>query len=278
LMLYKTQKAGDEEVHLAEKAKQLGLDVQVLTAAEAQKLQPGIKLDIAGAVHYRCDAHLAPNVLMKQLVKHLEANGVTIVKNAEVTRIEHNGTKITKVHTAIQAWDADEVIIAGGSWSPGIVKLTGLKLPLMPGKGYSFMHDEPQKRMSIAALLMEARVSVTPMGNQVRFGGTMELGSIDHHINMNRVKGIVESIPKYFPDFAPPVPPENKIWHGFRPCSPDGLPYIGRVSKYKNLIIASGHGMMGLSLGPATGKLVSELVAEKPISMVIQSFAADRYR
>lgn len=277
LMMFKSQKAGDEEIHLAKKANQLGLDVQVLSPEECQNLQPEVKLDIAGAVHYRCDAHLTPQNLVRQLINYLEAKGVKFYRNNEVVKVSSHENKITKVYTETEEWEANEVIIAGGAWSPEIAKLISLNVPMMPGKGYSFMVDEPAKRMSIAALLMEARVSVTPMGNQIRFGGTMELGPINHKINMNRVRGIVESIPKYFPDFAPALPAESTIWHGFRPCSPDGLPYIGRVKKYKNVILATGHGMMGLSLGPATGKLVSELMEEKPTSMSVSSFSPDRY-
>jgi len=277
LMLYKTQKAGDEEVHLAEKARELGLDVVPLSAAQTQALQPEMQLDIAGSVHYRCDAHLTPNTLMRQLTKYLEGAGVKIHRNTEVTKIEKHDGRVIKVFSGAQSWDADNVVIAGGSWSPEIAKLAGMNLPMMAGKGYSFMFDEPAKRMHIAALLMEARVSVTPMGNQIRFGGTMEIGPINHKINMNRVQGIVESIPKYFPDFKPALPTEKNIWHGFRPCSPDGLPYIGRVKGLDNLVIAGGHGMMGLSLGPATGKIVSEILAETKTSMPIGPFAADRY-
>jgi len=277
LMLYKTAKTGEEELHMAEKARSLGLDAIPLTAAECQTLQPNIKLDVLGAVHYRCDAHLTPGSLMAQLIKYLETAGVKIHRDNEVIKIEKQGNKITKVHSATQEWDAGQVIIAGGSWSPEIAKLVGINLPLMPGKGYSFMFDEPAKRMHIPSLLMEARVSVTPMGDQIRFGGTMEIGPINHKINTNRVKGIAESIPRYFPDFKPALPPEEKTWHGFRPCSPDGLPYIGRVNKFSNLTIATGHGMMGLSLGPATGKLVSELLSETAMSMPVEAFAAGRY-
>jgi D-amino-acid dehydrogenase len=277
LMLYKTQKAGEEEIHLAEKARSLGLPIDILTAAQTQALQPDVKLDIAGAVHYRCDAHLTPNTLMRQLTTYLENAGVKIHRNNEVVKIEKHNDRVTKVFSATQEFDVDTLIIAGGSWSPEIAELVGLNLPLMPGKGYSFMFDEPAKRMHIASLLMEARVSVTPMGNQIRFGGTMEIGPVNHWININRVKGIVESIPKYFPDFKPTLPAEKNIWYGFRPCSPDGLPYIGRSSKLTNVVIATGHGMMGLSLGPATGKLVSEILTEQPTSMPVLAFSPNRY-
>ena len=93
---------------------------------------------------------------------------------------------------------------------------------------------------------------------------------------MQRVKGIVESVPKYFPDLHPALPDEKNIWYGFRPSSPDGLPYIGRSTHRKNLIIATGHGMMGLSLGPATGLLVSQIIAEEKLEMAVDFFAANR--
>ncbi len=277
LMLYKTEKAGEEEVHLAEKARALGLDVEALSAEQARALQPQLNLDVAGAVHYRCDSHLAPHVLMRRLTAYLETAGVKISRGSEVIKIDHQQAKITNIHTHTETFQADEVVIAGGAWSPAITKLIGLNVPLMPGKGYSFMYDEPQQRMSIASLLMEARVSVTPMGNQVRFGGTMELGAMNNKVNMNRVKGIVEAIPKYFPDLSPAIPEAEKIWHGFRPCSPDGLPYIGRSGKYQNLLVAGGHGMMGLSLGPATGKLITEMIQGHTLSMQTGAFNPDRY-
>ena len=94
---------------------------------------------------------------------------------------------------------------------------------------------------------------------------------------MNRVKGIVESIPKYLPDLQPGLPAEKDIWFGFRPSSPDGLPYIGRSNKYDNLVVATGHGMMGLSLGPATGLLVSQVLGETATEIDIAAFSPNRY-
>jgi D-amino-acid dehydrogenase len=100
---------------------------------------------------------------------------------------------------------------------------------------------------------------------------------MNNRINMNRVKGIVESVPKYFPDLHPVVPSEKDIWFGFRPSSPDGLPYIGRSGKYSNLIIATGHGMMGLSLGPATGLLVSQVADDAVTPIDIGAFSPNRF-
>jgi D-amino-acid dehydrogenase len=213
---------------------------------------------------------------MNGLITYLNNHGVTIIRGKEVDRIETDGDKIARVFTGSTAWEADQYIIATGSWSPAVAKMADLKISLMPGKGYSFMEAEPQQRLTIPALLCEARVAITPMNGSIRYGGTMELDKINTRVNMQRVKGIVESVPKYFPDLTPGVPAEKDIWYGFRPSSPDGLPYIGRSDKKKNLIVATGHGMMGLSLGPATGLLVSQIVAEQKTEMSVNSFAINR--
>ncbi|MGI4751599.1 MAG: NAD(P)/FAD-dependent oxidoreductase [Janthinobacterium lividum] len=277
LMFYKTEQAGEEEAHLAKRANELGLDMQVLSAAECKKLQPELNLDVLGAVHYRCDAHVYPNSLIVGLIDYLQKNSVKIIQNQLVTKIETSGNQISKVFTGQKEWTADQYIIAGGSWSPAIAKMVSLNVPLLPGKGYSFMVPEPENRMTIPALLAEARVAITPMNGQIRYGGTMELDKINTRINMKRVEGIVESIPKYFPDLRPETPAEKDIWFGFRPASPDGLPYIGRPSQFKNLVIATGHGMMGLSLAPATGKLVSEIMGEKQTTISTKAYSVNRF-
>jgi len=277
LMLYKTAKVEEEEMHLAEKAKRLGLDVEVLSADACSKLQPKLDIDIKGAVHYKCDAHLYPYKLMPLLIRYLEESGVKILRNKEVDKIRTSGSKITSVCSGNEEFTADEYILAGGSWSPGIAKLAGLKMPLMPGKGYSFMIEEPQKRMHIPAILCEARVAVTPMNGSIRLGGTMEIDKINNKINMARVKGIVESTSKYFPQLKPAMPAIESVWYGFRPCSPDGIPYIGRVNSYQNLVVATGHGMMGISLGPGTGKLISEILNHQKPSLETDIYSPSRY-
>ena len=277
LAFYKTEKVAEEEAHLAGKAKELGLDMGVLNAAECQLLQPELQLDVLGAVHYRCDGHLYPQKLMGALVHYLEHNGVNIVRGSEVSRIEQNGKEITKVFTGERAWKADHYVLASGSWSPAVAKMMDIRVPLMPGKGYSFMESEPEQRMTIPALLCEARVAITPMNGSIRYSGTMELDKINQRVNMQRVKGIVEAVPKYFSNLHPQLPAAEQVWFGFRPSSPDGLPYIGHSAKLKNLVVATGHGMMGLSLGPATGALVSQLISGQQTDIDIKAFSPSRF-
>jgi D-amino-acid dehydrogenase len=277
LMLYKTLKTEDEELHLAQKARSLGLDVQPLSVNECRELQPNLALNITGAVHYKCDAHLQPYLLMKLLISRLEILGVKFIRNKAITRITTKSNKIEAIYSGNDLFLADHYVLASGAWSSQIASLAGLKIPMMPGKGYSFMLPEPQKRMHIPALLCEAKVAVTPMNGNIRLGGTMEIDKINSRVNMNRVKGIVESVSNYLPDLKHQLPEKSSVWSGFRPCSPDGLPYIGAVKKVDNLIVATGHGMMGLSLGPATGKLVSQLIMGEQTSLDLALYSPDRF-
>ncbi|MBZ5858902.1 NAD(P)/FAD-dependent oxidoreductase [Flavihumibacter profundi] len=277
MMYFKDPKVGEEEAHLAEKARSMGLDVDTLGRQAAQQLEPAVTLDVLGAVHYKCDAHLYPNKLNQQLLQHLQARGVRVITGTEITRIDSKQGKVSAVQTETQTIGADLFILAAGSWLPELLKKCGQQIPLMPGKGYSFTLDHPQKSLNIPAILCEARVAITPMAGKMRYGGTMELGPVNHSKNMNRVRGIVESIPAYFPGLQVAMPAEQDVWYGFRPCSPDGLPYIGYIKSLDNLIVAGGHAMMGLSLGPATGKLVAELASRKKTSVSIEAFDPNRF-
>jgi D-amino-acid dehydrogenase len=277
LMYYKTAKVGDEEIHLAEKARSMGLDAEALDPAGVSLLEPGLELDILGAVHYRCDAHLYPNKLIPQLVAALRRAGVHIVTDAPVTRIQHFGNKVTEVLTTQGSFIGDQFVVTGGSWLPQLAALAGVKIPLMPGKGYSFTLDNPARKLNVPAILCEARVAITPMDGRMRYGGTMEIAPVNNRVRMNRVAAIAASVPRYFPGIQPDVPDRKDIWYGFRPCSPDGLPYIGYAKGMKNMLVAGGHSMMGLSLGPATGRVIADLAAHRAPEVPIDAFRADRF-
>nr|WP_294993476.1 FAD-dependent oxidoreductase [uncultured Sediminibacterium sp.] len=277
IMYYKTEKVAEEEIHLAEKARSMGLDVEALSAEQVQQLEPDVKLDVLGGVHYRCDAHLYPNKLNEQLIHYLKEKRVRFVTGSAVKQINRKGNKIISIQAGDHLLDADVFVVAAGSWMPQLLQMAGLHLPLMPGKGYSFTQKITSNQLQVPAILCEARVAITPMGKDLRFGGTMEIGAINDKVNMNRVKGIVESVPAYLPGLNLSMPEEKEVWYGFRPCSPDGLPYIGYGAKYDNMLYAGGHAMMGLSLGPATGKLITELALRKPTTIDIKAFDPARF-
>lgn len=277
MMLSKTEHSAEEEYKQAEEATRLGLYVAILSKEETVALQGGLKMNIVGAVHYRCDAHLQPGILMKKLIQYLKEVGVRIVHNFEVEKIHKVGNKVVSVHAKNgNEFRADAFVLAAGAWSGKVAKYVGLNIPLMPGKGYSFNVECPEEPIKIPALLCEARVAVTPMATKIRFGGTMELGKMGSPVNLKRVQGIVESVNDYFPGLQLTMPSPSSIWHGYRPCSVDGLPYIGFSNKATNMVLATGHGMMGVSLGPATGLLVSELLSGKNTSIDAAPFSPNR--
>ena len=277
LMLFKSAETEREEIEAAKVANQFGLEARVLSLAEAQRLEPFVKLEARGAIYFPGDAHINPQTLINKLMDHIQQRGVAVFPNTNIEDLVIKGEQIKGVRVQNDVQMFDEFIVAAGAWSGTFCSRLGIDLPMQSGKGYSFTLNDVKHNVRIPTLLLEGRVAVTPMGTSLRFGGTMEIGDTNRSVNMNRVKGILETIPKYYPEMNVQLPEEKAIWSGLRPCSPDGLPYIGRSSKLKNLIIATGHSMMGMSLGPATGKLVTELVDEVPCSMDVCAFGPDRF-
>ncbi len=277
LMLCKTTKAFEEEARVAEIGRKLGIPAETLTPEQAAALDANFPMDIAGAVHFPKDCHLTPALHMASLVRRTKAAGVKT--SWETTAIDWrvSGNRITAAGTSRGDFRADEFVVCGGVWSPLLVKRLGLRLPVEAGKGYSLTLSNPRQLPKLCSILVEARVAVTPMGGALRFAGTMEIGGLDRTVNQARVRGIVKSIPQYFPAFTTGDFSQITPWSGLRPCSPDGLPYIGRVRRYANLTIAAGHAMMGVSLGPITGKLVAELLSGETPSFGIDALSPDRY-
>jgi D-amino-acid dehydrogenase len=277
LNLCKSPERLHEETELAHFAKRLGMAADVLLPDEARRLDPGIDLDIAGAVYFPDDAHLSPNHFMACLTRLLLSRGAQIRYDAEVIGWEHVSGRVTGLHLRTGRVVGDEYVIAGGAWSPSLARPLGLKLPMQPGKGYSLTVAKPPQLPQVSYILMEARVAVTPMLGAVRFGGTMELSGLDLTIHPGRVRAIARSAEQYLPAFRPAVFDDARPWSGLRPCSPDGLPYVGRPERFSNLAIATGHAMMGLSLGPITGKIVAEILNEEEPHFDLSQLHPDRW-
>jgi D-amino-acid dehydrogenase len=203
---------------------------------------------------------------------------VRFVGSTRVTGFVTRPSGINAVTTTGGTYAADEFVLAGGSWSPLIVRSLRLQIPMQPGKGYSVTVRNPAVRPRIPMLLEEARVAVTPMGDRLRFSGTMELAGLDSSINIRRVRALLESVPSYLGGLEPAELEQGEMWAGLRPCTPDGLPFIGRFRTYDNLIAATGHAMVGISLAPITGKLVTQIVHGLIPSIDLHLLRPDRYR
>ena len=265
LMVCNTEEGLEHEVATAKMSRELGLPVEILDSRKIAAMEPDLRMTVAGGIYFPKDAYLAPWRFMSALKKRVEVRWNTDVG------LRADGNRV------VSDFDADEVVICGGAWSSQIARDLQLHLPMQAGKGYSLTLQHPKRKPAHAMILSEARVAVTPMNGSLRFGGTMEIIGTDLSINPARVRGIVKAVPKYLPDFSVDDFRDVQPWAGLRPCTPDGLPYIGRFARYTNLSVATGHAMMGLSLGPITGKLMAEVLAGEKASIAIEQLSPDRY-
>jgi D-amino-acid dehydrogenase len=277
LALCKTEHALEEEGRTAEQAQGLGIPAEVLNARDTAKLEPAIQMNIAGSVYFPRDCHLTPQRFMARMKTLAQEAGVNFLWKTEARAVRTEAGRIRAVVTDRAELPADELVLCAGSWSPVLARAMNLKLPMQAGKGYSLTLENPPELPTICAILVEARVAVTPMGNALRIGGTMEMAGLNEDVNPVRVVGIMKAMPRYYPAFEAPHFDGVQAWRGLRPVSPDGLPYLGRTSRYKNVVIATGHAMMGLSLGPISGKLVAEILWGDKTSIDLQLLSPDRY-
>ena len=277
LMLYKTPGGEKDVLSLADLARKYGLEARNLKADEIAVLEPAIQPLASGAVYFVEDANITPHLFLKNMGEYLRSKGVAIYIDTEVLGFAAANGKIDAVKTAKGDYHAKEVVIAGGAWSANIVKDLRIKLMLQPAKGYGITVKQPAKALHIPMLLAEAKIAITPMGNQLRFAGTLELSGLDTSINQRRVNAILRTVPQYLANIQPDQLGEQEIWSGMRPCSPDGLPYIGRFPRYQNLIAATGHAMIGISLAPVSGKLIAEIVQGEKSSIDLDPLRVERF-
>ena len=277
LMLCQTQHALDEEAQTAAKARALNIPAEVLDAKATAALEPGVRMDIAGAVLFPQDCHLTPQRFLADLQRAVIGAGGEVLFDSEVTGWRCESRKIVAARTARGEIAGDEFVLCGGAWSAELARELRLAVPMQAGKGYSLTLPHPRQLPKLCAIFTEARVAVTPMNGTLRFGGTMEIAGLNERINPRRVAGIIKSVPRYYPDFSPDDFASIRPWSGLRPCSPDGLPYLGRTRAYENLCLATGHAMMGLSLGPITGQFIASILSGEKPALDLQLLDPDRY-
>jgi D-amino-acid dehydrogenase len=277
LMLCRTRAGLEAETRAARRARELDLPVEIVTPARAADLSPGIVMDISGAVFYPLDCHLDPRLLLRKLVEIAIAAGITIHWSTRLDGWRTHGTRISAAVTSQGELTADEFVLAAGAWSSQALRTLGCKLPLQAGKGYSFTLPNPPQLPRLCSILSEAHVAVTPMGTSLRIGGTMELAGLDRTVSERRTQAIATAAAQYFPALRAQDIAQARPWAGLRPCSPDGLPFIGRFARYSNLCVAAGHAMLGISLAPITGQLVAQLLTGEQPRIPLEPLSPQRY-
>jgi D-amino-acid dehydrogenase len=258
-----------------EALRELGVPVELLDGAALRAKEPALKEGMAGGHWHPGDAHLRPDRYVAELARVVRAAGGTILEHRAVQGLRVDSGRVAGVVTAQGEVAAAEVVFALGSWSPLIGKQLGLHLPIQPGKGYSITYARPQRAPAIPLLLKERGVCVTAWGSGYRLGSTLEFSGYDDALNQGRLDALKRGAAEYLEE--PEGPAVQEQWHGWRPMTYDDLPIVGRAPQFANLTLATGHGMLGVTLSATTAQLVMELLTGRAPSLDLAPYSPVRF-
>ncbi len=275
LFLYKTEKAFHDGQHEGEFMQKHGIPVSVYDKSKVHEVEPAALDDVIGGVHFTGDAHLNPAVFLKLLSERVRAMGAEMFENTTVTGFEMANGKITKIKTNAGDFEAEQIVLAAGALSPSVAHDLKLNIPIQPARGYSMTMSATKTMPSHALILGERRIAVSPVDGLLRFTGRLEVGNYSMEPNPIWIQRIENSAREYLRlDEKLDV---KETWAGLRPTTPDGVPIIGKSPKHNNLILATGHAMLGLSLGPGTGQVVAELVNGRESAISLSPLRLERF-
>ena len=255
---------------------EIGMAIDTLDGAKVDAMEPALLPGSAGGYFNPGDAHLRPDRYVDALANLVRRKGGTIEEGARVESIEREGGRIARVRTSRGDFSGRDVVLALGAWSPMLAKQLGLDLPIQPGKGYSITYSRPKRAPRIPLVLKERSVCVTAWSSGYRLGSTMEFAGYDTSLNRTRLDALRRGAAEYLHE--PEGPAVVEEWYGWRPMTPDDLPMLGRAPAIENLVLATGHGMLGVSMSAITGLLVSEVVTGKAPSLDLAPYAVTRFR
>ena len=229
---------------------------------EVTRLEPALKPGLAGGWHYPGDAHLRADRLMASWRQLLIDRGAEIHERCEFRRFVRRGDRAVAADCSLGSLEADQFVVAAGAWTPRLKLDLGCRIPIQPGKGYSLTMPRPARSPAIPLIFEEHRVAVTPMQSGYRLGSIMEFAGYDESLKPEKLELLRRGASHYL--LEPAAEPVLERWYGWRPMTFDSQPIIGRSPALANVTLAAGHNMLGISMAPATGKLVAELLAEAP--------------
>jgi D-amino-acid dehydrogenase len=247
--------AGEREARQHEAA---GLALEVLDADAAAAREPALRGRFAGAVLYPSEASCDPALYTAAAVAAAVALGARIETGTEALALSCDRGRVTSVETTRGSFSGRTTVLAAGVWSDRLARPAGLRLRLEGGKGYHVDFERNESQPTIPVFLQEARVTTTPLPSAFRLTGGLDLCGLDLQIDRRRPDALVTASRRLFG--AEATLSELRVWRGLRPCSPDGLPLIGRARAVDDLIICTGHSMLGLTLAPVSARIVADLI------------------
>jgi len=275
VQLFRTQKSLDSHAEEMTLVRALGGDeFDVHTSARTAQLMPGLSSSVVGGIVCPHERFLDPAAFVESLITQCESLGVEIVEGTELTLSADSAGNVTASGVE-RPMTSDHFVVAAGTWSADVVRALGYTLPVQSGKGYGFDVPPIFPVGTRASYLSEAKVAVTPLSGATRLAGTMGFGGRSEHIDKRRAGGILTSAADYFDHWERP---QNAVpWTGLRPMTPDGMPIIGRLTHHPNVTVATGHAMLGITLGPVTGELVARSVFGRGLPAYAGVFRPDRF-
>ncbi|MEM7336263.1 MAG: FAD-dependent oxidoreductase [Chloroflexota bacterium] len=271
----KYRQAGEKE---AAELRNLGVKAISLNRDGLEELEPKLQSDVHSGIFFPEHAHLNPRQFTQGVAGLAEKEGATILTKTEVIQFEHFGSRLQTVETTNGRFQPQEVVLAAGAWSSILAKKMGAPILMEPAKGYSVTVKKQSTTQGPTRPLAvdDSKVAITPLGNErFRFSSTLELAGFDLSINQKRLAVNRDALKTVLPDMDKLDVEET--WAGFRPLTPDGLPYIGRSEQIHNLIFATGHGMLGITQGPITGKLVTAIINRETTTIDLAPLKPERY-
>jgi len=272
---YEAEAAMDEAVQARAAENALGVRSHLMDPNEVRKRFPGARGELAGAVFYPDDGHLDPLLFTREVVAMAETAGATVRCGTEAFALEPAGAGAVRTRTTKGEIVADQVVLAAGAWSPALTRGLGVSLPIEPAKGYSVDVERPADFPDMPLYMGDAHCVLTPLGDGLRLGSTLELAGWDMRIRPKRVAGLRRATERLLG--IPADGPVRQIWRGPRPVTPDGLPVVGRLRRQPRLLLATGHCMLGLSLAPVTAQLIAEVAGGSPPSLDLAPLTVDRF-
>jgi len=248
---------------------------EVWDADQIHDREPALSPKVIGGVYHPTDGHIDPSRFVTGLAEKAQELGARIYTQTEVLQFEISQGRIAKIHTTRGVIQPKQVVLAAGSWSPQVARSLKLNIPIQPAKGYSVTMENPSVPPKYPLFLAEGHTVVNPLGHALRVAGTLELAGMDFSYNARRVEVVHNSMCSYLNGIDDLKVIE--IWRGLRPCTPDGLPVINRITEPENLVVAAGHAMLGMSLGPITGKLVSQLITGEQMMLDVAPLRLERF-
>lgn len=247
-----------------------------LTAEQARELEPSLAPGLAGAVYHADEAHCDPSAFVAALLDAARGHGAEVRGGVEILRLRRRNGRVDGLDTTRGPLGAGTVVLAAGTWTRALAREIGVHVPVEPAKGYHVEVDTPALRGGIPIYMEEARVIATPLDGRLRLAGTLELSGMDMRVDPVRLQALVGAGRRTLG--LPASLRTVNVWRGLRPCAPDGLPVIGRVDGVENLLLATAHAMLGITLAPVTGEIVASLVGGEPPAHDVAPFAPSRFR